>query len=54
MDKPFSPSTDTPFKVENFFLQIIISKLDCKRPHTSANIDYSFSIQKGISGLTYR
>lgn len=47
MDKPFSPSTNTPFKAENFYLQVIVTKLICKRAHISKDCNYTFGIFKG-------
>ena len=47
MDKPFSPSTDTPFIPENYFMQIIITKVTCKRPQPSADTKYTFGVLKG-------
>lgn len=50
-DKPFSPSTDTPFVPQNYYMQALITKLICKRPHMSKDLNYSFSVQKGINNF---
>ena len=47
-DKPFSPSTNTPFKVENYYMQMILTKITCKLPQPSQDFKYSFSVHKGI------
>jgi hypothetical protein len=47
MEKPFSPSTDSPFKAENYYMQIQVARLICKRPQPSADYRFTFSIFRG-------
>ena len=50
-DRPFSPITNEPFKVENYYMQVLIAKLISKVP-TRENCTYTFTIYKGMYALT--
>ena len=49
-ERPYSPITNEPFKVENYYMQVLVAKIDCKVP-TQGNSIYTFTMYKGKSSL---
>lgn len=46
-ERPISPITGEPFKVENYYFQVILLQLHAKEALRSREVNFVFSVLKG-------